>query len=192
MALRRLPGPLLALLLALALASCGSGGSGSESDGTAASRTGASGSSTTPETKSGGRAEGGDRSIQEFGSRAPRPELTAAAAVLHAYLDARAAGAWGAACERLAPKTAAELVRQLGSAAGAEKPGCGEVLAALSDGVPPAVLRAAAEVDVDALRAEGDSGFLVFRDADGEGLFIAMRREEGRWFVSAIAPSPLP
>jgi hypothetical protein len=135
--------------------------------------------------------KGGDNSIQEFGSEPSGSEFEAAAAAVHAYLDARAAGAWAAACEWLAPAVSRELVRQLGAGSGGKQPGCAEVLAGLSAGVPPAALREAAQADVGALRVEGDRGFVLFRGAQGDDYFIPMVREDGEWKVAAIAASPL-
>lgn len=181
---RRLPTALLVLLLALVPAACGSDSSGT---------TGQAGSGSTAPAPGAAefRSQGEDNSIQEFGEEASGADLKQAAAALHAFLDARAAGEWDAACERLAPAVSAELVRQLG-AQGGEKLDCGEILAGLAGAVPPQALREAAEVDVGALRAEGDSGFLLFRDARGEAFFVPVRREGGDWRVAAIAPSPLP
>jgi hypothetical protein len=137
-------------------------------------------------------SKGGDNSIQEYGSEPSGSEFAAAAEVLHAYLDARAIGAWGAACERLAPRVSRELVGQLGAGQVGKEAACSEVLAGLTAAVPRAALREAAEADVGALRVEGESGFLLFRGAQGEDFFIPMVREDGGWKVAAIAASPLP
>ncbi len=148
-----------------------------------------------PHHDSGGGAgpfetKGGDNSIQEYGAEPSGAEFEAAAAVLHEYLDARAARAWAAACERLSPAIAGELAQQLGAAQG-EQPECASVLAELSAGVPAAALREAAAVDAAALRVEGNSGFLLLRDSRGDPYFIPMFRDDGGWKVAAIAASPL-
>jgi len=136
------------------------------------------------------RSKGGDNSIQEYGAEVSGGEFAEAAAVVHAFLDARAAGAWAAACGRLAPAVRQEVVSQLGAAQG-QKANCPEVLAGLSASVPASALREVAVADVGSLRAEGDAGFLLFRGAQGVDYFIPMRREAGKWKVGAIAPSPL-
>lgn len=150
-----------------------------------------------PHQDSGGGAarfetKGGDNSIQEYGSEPSGSEFAAAAEVLHAYLDARAIGAWKAACERLASRVSTELVRQLGAAQGDKEADCAAVLSGLTGAVPPSTLREAAEADIGALRVEGDSGFLLFRGAQSQNFFIPMAREDGGWKVAAIAASPLP
>lgn len=135
--------------------------------------------------------KGGDNSIQEFGSEPSASEFEQAATVLHEYLDARAVGAWRVACDRLSPRVARELARQLGSEAGGSKAGCAQVLRGLTAGLPTSGVREAAIADVRALRAEGSGGYLLYRGADGQNYFIPMAREHDHWRVAAIAASPL-
>lgn len=133
---------------------------------------------------------GGDNSIQEFGAEPSSEEFDEAAGTFHAFLDARAARAWAAACERLAPQVSESLVEGLGSTRGAGS-SCAEILAGLTGAVPAATLREAAVADVGAFRVEGERGFIIFRGADGQPYFMPMARQGGRWKVAAIAPSPL-
>lgn len=136
--------------------------------------------------------KGGDNSVEEYGSeRTAGSDFAEAATALHTYLDARAAGAWGAACDALAATMVEQLVSQLAGAADG-KASCPEVLAAFNSSVSPAGLREAAEVDVAALRTKGDSGFLLFKGAREEPFFIPVQREGGHWKVGAVGPSPLP
>ncbi len=132
---------------------------------------------------------GGDNSVQEFGAEASGPDFEAAATALHGYLDARAAGAWRDACSYMSPGVAASLSQLASGESG--KAGCPEILASLSTGLPPAVLREAARADVGALRTEGDRGFLLFEGAEGVNYFMPMTMESGSWKVAAIAPSAL-
>lgn len=177
---RRLPALALALLVAALLSACGGGSGGDSSTG--------DGSRGDPAPKQF-VTRGGDNSIQEFGSEASGPELRAAAAGLHGYLDARAAGAWGRACSYLAPGVAASL-RQL--TGGSRKAACPQILAALSAEIPPASLRAAAVADAGALRVEGRRAFLLFHGARGEDFFMPMVSTGGGWKVAAIAASAIP
>lgn len=137
------------------------------------------------------RTKGGDNSIQEYGDEPSRAVFDEAAAVLHDFLDARAAGAWRSACQRLAGSVVTGLVQQLAGQANGGPGHCAEILAALSSGAPPAVLREAAQADVGALRVKGESGFLLFRGAHGESFLMPMRREGGHWKVAAVAASSL-
>lgn len=191
----------VALALSLGVSACGSGGSTS-ADGKTTSPVEASGASPPeseftprPHHDSGGgagqfRHPGGDNSIQEYGDEGSGSERAAAAGALHTYLDARAAGAWGAACGALSTEVAEELVRQLSGAPGGEE-ACPKVLASFNAGVSSAALREAAEADVGALRSQGASGFLLFKGGSGEPLFIPVHREDGHWKVAAVGPSPL-
>lgn len=149
-----------------------------------------------PHSDSGGGArqfetKGADNSIQESGSEASGSELAQAATALHGYLDARAAGAWSAACSYMAAGVADSL-SQLAGSSGQQGQSCAQLLAALSGGVSPAALREGAEADVGSLRANGDSGFLLFHGAHGTAYFAPMAREGGAWKVAAIAPSAIP
>jgi hypothetical protein len=171
--------------------------SGTESSGNEYEKVpGAAGADFTPppHQDSGGgsaqfEAEGGDNSIQEYGSEPSSAEFAEAAAALHAYLDARAAHAWAAACEYLATGMREALIQQLASGGG--KSSCAAILASLSAGVPDSALREAAAVDAGALRGEGDSGFLLLHGAHGVDWFVPMAREGGTWKVAALAPSAL-
>jgi hypothetical protein len=137
-------------------------------------------------------AKGGDNSIQEAGSEASEADFDQATAALHTYLDARAAGAWRDACSVLAAAVTGSLL-QLSAQAGAgrQAPGCPELIASLSAGIPPAALREAARADAGALRVDGSGGFLLFRGTEGSEFFMPMAEEGGSWKVAAIAASPL-
>jgi hypothetical protein len=168
--------PLVAILsLGLALGACACGSASSHHD-------------------SGGGSEqflvkGGDNSIQEYGDEATGSEFAVAAAALHRYLDARAAGAWTAACGSLARPLIAQLVEVAAGQGGVST--CPKALKAISADVAPDVLREAARVDVAALRVEGATGVLLLRNEAGDGYFIAMVRKGDRWKVAAPAASPL-
>lgn len=135
--------------------------------------------------------KGGDNSVQKYGSEDSGSEFNEAATALHTYLDARAAGAWGAACDALAHAMVEQLVGQLGGATGG-KSTCAEVLASFDSGIPAAARREGAEANVAALRTKGNIGFLLFKGPRNEPFFIPMRREDGHWKVGAVGPSPLP
>jgi len=137
------------------------------------------------------RVKGGDNSIEEYGGESSGSEFEEASAALHDYLDARAAGAWAAACEYLAAGVALQLA-QLTETQGGEGSGCRQALASISLELAPGVLREAAVADVASLRTEGDSGFLLFNGAHGVDYFVPVAREDGAWKVAAPVPSALP
>jgi hypothetical protein len=159
-----------------------------------------SGQSFAPKTHhdSGGgtkqfETKGGDNSIQESGSEASGSEFGQAAAVVHLYLDARAAGAWKDACGALSASVTESLTQltSQGASDAARTPTCPQLLASLSVGLPRSALREAAKADVGAVRVEGDGGFVLFTGAEGTNYFIPIAKEGGTWKVAAIAASPV-
>jgi hypothetical protein len=140
------------------------------------------------------RTKGGDNSIQDFGSEASASEFEGAAATLHAYLDARAARAWRAACGQMASGLTVSLAELGGSGSGEGEgtaPSCPEVLASLTIGLGRTALREGAVADAVSLRVEGERGYLLFHGARKIDYFMPMAREDGTWKVAAVGPSPL-
>ncbi len=136
--------------------------------------------------------DGVDNSIQESGSEASATELRQAAAALHGYLDARAAGAWSRACAAAATALSAQLAQlTTGAVKSHVAPSCPKLLATVSATIPPAARREAAVAQVGALRVEDQSAFILFHGAHGQDYFTPMALEQGLWKVAAIAPSPL-
>jgi hypothetical protein len=139
------------------------------------------------------RVKGGDNSIQEFGEEASDSEREEAAAALHGFLDARAAGEWSTACSYLAATVTKDLevlFAKAKRAQGAPK-GCAAMLADLSQAVPRAVLLEAADVDVGSLRTSGSRGFILYHDAHHTDYEMPVVIEGGRWKVAAMQGSEL-
>jgi len=134
-------------------------------------------------------ARGGDNSIQTYGVEAPAAERVRAARVFQAYLNARAEGEYALACSYLSGPTKRELA---GFGAGeGNPPDCAQTMRALTQGVPKAALRAAADIRVLSMRAEGSQAFLLYRDGENLPSAVPMNEEGGSWKVSAIAGSAL-
>ena len=184
----------IALFAALVLAACGGGGGGEGSTASSTAPSTAATDSTPPQRPDQDNVpletQGGDNSIQEFGTEASASERKAAGAALHGYLDARAAHEWRGACSYFAPSVSASLA-QLVKEEKAKGGVCPAALEALSATIPQTSLDEAARADVVALRSEGDRGFLLFRGAHGTNYFVPMVKEGGAWKVAAIAPSAL-
>jgi len=208
---------LVALLLAVAIAACG-GGSESTRAATAATtaeqtQAGSGGRHSVPaHPESGGvsghpvprhhhdsgggsaqfRVKGGDNSIQEFGSEASGSELAAAAAALHGFLDARAAGEWAAACSHMSKSVIASLSRLAASGKQPNGADCAEILKKL---INPAVKREleeeAEQADVGSLRIEGGRAFIIYRSTEGTVMAMPMVDEGGTWEVGSLAGVPL-
>ncbi len=211
---RRALSPLAAIVVAVAFALVGCGGGDDES-----SSTGASAQATTPATAPAGadrpqkekstspgrsgsytlgspadvpRSEGGDNSIQDFGSEAPRDQRAAAARSLAAYYRALARGDTERACSMLASGTRegiAHTLEQLGGPGSSNVPStCPEALK-LSGGSGKSPERRLSEVL--SLRQEGDHGFLIYRAGDGKVYAMPMAQEDGGWRVAGVSAGPL-
>jgi hypothetical protein len=195
------------LALALALSACGEGGEESTATTTSSVQAGAgepagaageAGKAFTPKphTDSGGGSEqfqvkGADNSVQEYGTEAEGAEFEQVAAVLHGFLDARAAEEWAAACSYLAPGVVASLEEEAAAQAEGGERSCA---AGLEDFALPAALdelRAeAAQADVGSVRVEGESGFVIYR-ALGSVYALAIARQGGEWKVAGLGGYPL-
>jgi len=179
----------------------GEGGSNSARSGAPNPAAGDTSASFTPPSHSdsfGGAGQfhrpGGDNSIQTSGSEASSSELQQAAAALHGYLDASAAGAWRDACSYMASGAAVGLRRFAGNSPQLKDAGCPELLAALSAGTPESTRRLSTEADVASLRVDGDRGSLLFQGAHNTDYFMLMpmAKEDGEWKVAAVAASAIP
>jgi hypothetical protein len=125
----------------------------------------------------------GDNSVQELGSEGGDSEFEQAAAALHGYLDALAAGRWKAACSYM-ESGFRNSVEEFGGP-------CAATLAGLSGEPSSAAAEEAAVADAGALRVDGDQGFLLFHGADNSDFFMPVAREGGRWKIAALAASEL-
>jgi hypothetical protein len=195
---------LAAMLVATSFAACGSDSSstGSEASSVAAKAdsNGKEGSEhfvPKPHHDSGGgsaqyRVKGGDNSIQEFGAEAGGVEFEEAAAALHGFLDARAAGDSAAACSYMS-KGVVEQFKQLASQS--KKSGsssCPSILEALTDPAAKQAMQAEAdEADIGSLRTEGDRAFLIYTGFEKTIFAMPMAREDGSWKVASVAGTPL-
>lgn len=197
---------LVALLLGAGLVACG-GGDGADTGSSESTQ-----AETSPESGSGGgsagftpgqhedsgggsdqfRVKGGDNSVQEFGAEADAAELDEAAAALHNFLDARAAGAWASACRYIAGSVIDSLQELATQSQQLKGSACAAILAKLTNPAAKDLLREEAEAaDVGSLRIEGERAFVLFHGPEGEVLAMPMAREDGAWKVAALASTPL-
>jgi len=136
-------------------------------------------------------AKGGDNSIQEYGTEGPAAERVAAAGILQAYLEARAAGEWATACAYLSASMKEGLAQFGGQGKGSDAPTCAETMRALTQGAPKKALREAAEIRVVSMRIEDEQAFLIYENGKGTPSAIPMADEDGEWRVAAIDGSAL-
>jgi hypothetical protein len=136
------------------------------------------------------RVPGGDNSVQEFGSEASSSEFEEAAAALHAFLDARAAGDWATACDYLAADIVASF-EQLADSQQQDGASCPQLLRGLSGPSTAKARKEAAIADVGSIRVEGERGFALYHGVGGVDYAISMTREDGGWKVATLAGIPI-
>jgi hypothetical protein len=200
---RTTAGLLIAAALVLVLAGCGDGGetttSSAEGESTAPQRAtkpaaekpkGAA-ALPRPNPKPGSKAAApgvpvsaeGDNSIQVYGREASDAERAKLSALVHSYLNARAAGEWAEVCTALTAKTRAEQIR---FAPGSGN--CAEALAFFAKDADPATLRSEAQVEVLSLRIDPRNAFLIYRRPDGVWATALERGGEG-WRIVSVTPA---
>jgi len=201
---------IVAVLLAIGLAGCGgdddpsstmteklSPSSQAQSDGGSDGGEGSADSTSAERQDSGGgsaqfRTKGGDNSIQEFGEEADASDFDAAAAVLHEFLDARAAEDWDSACAAVSEEVRQSLEKLGEQAKQLDGASCTGILSALTNPAAKKILQEEAEqADVASLRVEGDSGYIIYRAAKGSVVTIPMVEEDGDWKVSGLGGTPI-
>lgn len=180
-------GALLAVLLvAFGLISCGGGGDTTED----AHSTGAQGTTEpTAEADKGGNYEGGEKSIEEFGSEAEGSEEEAIVSAEQAYLSAIADKDFSEACSFLSASATRSLEQFVVPRLKAK--GCPAILPKLLSSTAPAVARPQAEGEIKRVRIKGDQAFVIFH-APGARLYVfTMLREADGWKATTIAASIL-
>ena len=150
-----------------------------------------------PHDDSGGgsqqfRQKGGDNSVQEFGEEAGEEEFNAAAVALHNFLDARAAGNWGAACEYMSKSVVESFEKLAAQAKQIEETSCAAILGKLTNPAAKKSMKTeAAKADVGSLRVEGDRSFVIYTGIGGTVMAMPMANEGGEWKVASLAGTPL-
>jgi hypothetical protein len=160
----------LAALLVLALLIAGCGGSGGSSSGGSTAAGGAA--SELAGAASVAKAEG-------FGSEASGSEAKKPEAALKGYFDARVNGEWAKACSYVSKE-----LRKLYSRV-SKKSGCSGVVEKTTERLSASERAALAEVEVESVRLEGGSGYVIYTDAEGSQQAKPVEREGGAWKVSS-------
>lgn len=170
---------LLAVAVALGLAACG------DSD----SSTQATDAATQPGENSKPKYEGGEKSIEEFGSEAGGSERASILAVEQSYLGALADEDYGTACSHLADPVQQSLQQLVAKQLKAKD--CSAILPVLLAPTAAATARDQANGKVTKVRVEGDRAFVVFH-APGAKLYVfTMQREDDAWKATTVAASVL-
>jgi hypothetical protein len=138
----------------------------------------------------GFKAPGGDNGIQEFGKEVAGPDLRQANEAVAVLFRAVKSGDWSEVCDQYLSRQNVKAFKKIAAQASPHIKGatCPDVLARLnSTGEKPA----APEQGVAAIRIEGSRGFALYRGTDGKGYAVSMTREDGRWKLNALRPTPL-
>jgi hypothetical protein len=164
----------LACLAALGLTACG----GSAGDSTKSNAT----------TARVHHFEGGEKSVEEFGSEAAASGRQAIVSVEHAYLYAIAERDFARACALLSASVQRSLEQLVPKLRGE---GCAAILPKLLASSAPAIVREQAEGEIRRVRVKGGRAFVIFH-APGAKLYVfTMVKEGGRWRPTAATASIL-
>ena len=132
----------------------------------------------------------GNNRIQEFGREASDSERKYAAAVLHAFLDARAREDWASVCSYYSRAMRVHF-RELASYTPELKgKNCTKTLAGLERATAQ-TRKEAAEVDVGSLRVAGNEGFILYHGAFETDYMLEMLKEGGAWKVHTLRRIPI-
>ena len=114
-------------------------------------------------------------------------QAESAEAVLHGYLDARAAGEWNRACSYQARVVRRLLNRIDDRGTGTKGRGCAGFLAASTEELSDSELAELADADVSSVRVEGERGYVLYEDGAGAERALAIKLEAGKWRVLGIS-----
>lgn len=130
----------------------------------------------------------GDNSIPTYGSESSEGQREAAEATLRAYLDARAAGEWGAACAQMA----AAVQKQLALLGGEQGAGCPAAYAKLAERIPASARASVFNGSLTAFRFKEDKAFALFYGPKRRQYMMPMVSEGGAWKVNQTEAVPWP
>jgi hypothetical protein len=171
---------------AVTLAACGA----AAQDGSSQAGSGSAGHHSASSGNSAGfNAPGGDNGIQEFGKEVAGSDLRQADEAVAALFRAVKSGDWSEVCGRYLSRQNVEAFKKLAKMSPHIKGApCPEMVGRLnSTGEEPI----APKNGLGAIRTEGDRGFGLYRGVDGKGYAISMKKEDDRWKLNALRPTPL-
>jgi hypothetical protein len=144
-----------------------------------------------PERAAGAAApflvETGDNSIPTYGTEASTAQASAGEATLSAYLSARAAGEWAAACAQMS----AQVQQQLAMLAG-ETGTCPRAYAKLAERIPAPARADPLTAGLTALRVESPHAFALFYGPGEQRYMMPLEEEGGAWKVTQLESVPWP
>jgi len=162
-------------LLAVVLLIAGCGGDGDS--GTSGGGSTSSGAGEIGEAAQRAKAE-------DFGSEASKSQAKPVEAALLGYLDARANGDWEKACSYLA-KDLRQLYNRIGSKSQTAM-SCPDFVAGTTERLSQQERTELAEIEVESVRLDGNSGYVIYTDAAGAERTKPVSEEGGSWKVSSL------
>jgi len=181
LALRRSPVAALPLLvLAVVAGGCGGGGGGGQ---------GGSSSIETNATQAPQRFQGGEASIERFGSEASGADRAALLSAFRGYLGALAGGDFRDVCARLSERVQTSLRQLAGHGSGGSS--CTAALPKLLAPTAARTARAERAGRIEKVRVEGDTAFIVFHAPGARLYMLTMKREGGEWKATTVSASVL-
>jgi hypothetical protein len=141
--------------------------------------------SDSPATETGSAEAGTEQTgappadVEDFGEEADPADHDAATRAVQEFLHARAEGDSAKECSLMA-------------ASAVEGQRCTEVVEAVRSRIQAKTLAQVDRIQVTGVRIEGDSGFVLYRNARGLELAFPVVREGSGWKVASIAGQSLP
>ncbi len=131
-----------------------------------------------------------DSATLDFGEEGSEAQLEEGADAVQAFLTARAAGDWDAACAQLARPMLAKIEHLAISATELEDKSCPSFLGTFTR-LSAKEKKDSTEVDAGSLRQQGREGFLIYHGA-GEAVYaMPLNREGDVWKVASLTPELL-
>lgn len=137
------------------------------------------------------RRPGADNSVQDSGREADRATFKEVAAVVHAFLDSRAAGDAAESCKYLSGGLTGQLL-ELAKQSPDAPSSCAGIVDALTVPMDAKASRAIARADIGSVRVDGDHAFVLYRGAEAGVHVLPIVHENGQWRLSALGGSILP
>lgn len=134
----------------------------------------------------------GDNSIPTYGSESSSAQRSQAEASLRAYLVAREAGDWEAACAQMTTKVQVQVAGPASAAAPGTAKDCAAAFASLAAKIPASARTNPLTGPLTVLRVEPPHAFALFYGPKHQQYMMPMEEEGGALKVTQLEPLPWP
>ena len=131
-----------------------------------------------------------DSATLDFGEEASEAEREEGADAVQAYLTARAAGDWPAACSQLSRSVLTKVERLAISSTSLEDKSCPSFLGAFTQ-LTAKERKDIREMDAGSLRQRGKQGYLIYYGSGEIVYAMPLDREGDVWKVASLSPELL-